>query len=129
MSEVQTRSQAPASRGRGGGRGGRGGFGGRSEGRTSTTRPNGGKTTSDTFDEDGDVGQLRKQFGDKVDTIKGIFSDWSDADILYALQETDGEIEVAVTRISEGELLLPSLSSFASHSLPHHSPLLAPPLG
>lgn len=115
MSEVQTRSQAPASRGRGGGRGGRGGFGGRSEGRPGNTRrPNGDKTTSDAFDEDGDLGELRKQFGDKVDMIKAIFPDWSDADILYALQETDGDVEVAATRISEGRQLLPLRSSFAS---------------
>lgn len=104
MSEVQSRSQAPPSRGRGGGRGGRGGFAGRNEGRTGSTRgTNGNKsTTADPLDEDGDIGQLRQQHGDKLDMIKSIFPDWSDADILYALQENDGDLEVVVTKISEG---------------------------
>jgi hypothetical protein len=100
MSEVQSRSQ-PAARGRGGGRGGRGGFAGRNDARsTNTRRTNGDK--SDSVDEDGDVGQLRQQFGEHLETIKAIFPDWSDADILYALQENDGDVEVVATRISEG---------------------------
>ncbi|ORY65775.1 uncharacterized protein BCR38DRAFT_483457 [Pseudomassariella vexata] len=107
MSEVQARSQAPTSRGRGGGRGARGGFGG---GRPSNNRrANGDKlatsaTDSPTLDDDGDVGQLRKQYGGKLETIKELFPDWSDADILYALQETDGDVEVAATRIADGSI-------------------------
>lgn len=108
MAEVQARSQAPSSRGRGGGRGGRGGF----ASRTSTNRrTNGDKLTiadATAFDDDGDVSQLRKQYGGKLDTIKELFPNWSDADILYALKETDGDVEVAATRIAEGTLL-PSL--------------------
>ncbi|KAI1503770.1 hypothetical protein F5X99DRAFT_374407 [Biscogniauxia marginata] len=103
MAEVQARSQAPPSRGRGGGRGGRAGFGGRNANR----RTNGDKSTaadSAGFDDDGDVIQLRKQYGGKLDTIKELFPDWSDADILYALKETDGEVEVAATRIAEGTI-------------------------
>lgn len=106
MSDVQSRPQAPPSRARGGGRGGRGGFAGRNEGRTGNTRgSNGGKptTTTESLDEDGDIGQLRQQHGDKLELIKGIFPDWSDADILYALQENDGDLEVVVTKISEGK--------------------------
>ncbi|KAF7538413.1 hypothetical protein G7054_g2999 [Neopestalotiopsis clavispora] len=102
MSEVQSRSQ-PAARGRGGGRGGRGGFAGRNDARsTNSRRTNGDK--SDSVDEDGDVGQLRQQFGEHLETIKAIFPDWSDADILYALQENDGDVEVVATRISEGSI-------------------------
>jgi hypothetical protein len=99
MSEVQTRQ---STRGRGGGRGGRGGFA--SRGGASTRRPNGDKSTdvNTAFDEDGDIGQLRKQFAGKLDPIKELFPDWSDADILYALQETDGDIELTAARISEG---------------------------
>ncbi|KAI1494400.1 hypothetical protein F5X96DRAFT_617758 [Biscogniauxia mediterranea] len=104
MAEVQARSQAPSSRGRGGGRGGRGSFAGRN---ATNRRPNGDKSTaadSAGFDDDGDVVQLRKQYGGKLDTIKELFPDWSDADILYALKETDGEVEVAATRIAEGTI-------------------------
>ncbi|KAL7627911.1 RNAPII degradation factor [Parahypoxylon ruwenzoriense] len=104
MAEVQARSQAPSSRGRGGGRGGRGGFGSRS---SANRRTNGDKPTavdSAAFDDDGDVSQLRKQYGGKLDTIKELFPTWSDADILYALKETDGDIEVTATRIAEGTI-------------------------
>ncbi|KAI1482358.1 hypothetical protein F4774DRAFT_370973 [Daldinia eschscholtzii] len=104
MAEVQARSQAPSSRGRGGGRGGRGGFANRTP---ANRRTNGDKlTTADAnaFDDDGDVSQLRKQYGGKLDTIKELFPTWSDADILYALKETDGDVEVAATRIAEGTI-------------------------
>ncbi|KAI1073888.1 hypothetical protein F5B20DRAFT_574454 [Whalleya microplaca] len=103
MAEVQARSHPTPTRGRGG-RGGRGGFGARSAG---NRRPNGDKSTiadPASFDDDSDVSQLRKQYGIKLDTIKELFPDWSDADILYALKETDGEVEVAATRIAEGTI-------------------------
>lgn len=68
-------------------------------------------------DDDGDVSQLRKQYGNsKLDAIKELFPTWSDADILYALKETDGDVEVAVNRIAEGILktsLSPSTSFFS----------------
>ncbi|KAI0889337.1 uncharacterized protein GGS22DRAFT_153665 [Annulohypoxylon maeteangense] len=104
MAEVQARSQAPSSRGRGGGRGGRAGFGSRGP---ANRRTNGDKfSTLDatSLDDDGDVSQLRKQYGLKLDTIKELFPTWSDADILYALKETDGDVEVAATRIADGTI-------------------------
>ncbi|XXG98949.1 hypothetical protein Hte_005282 [Hypoxylon texense] len=103
MAEVQARSQGPSSRGRGGGRGGRGGFSSRS---APPRRTNGDKITiaDATPDDDGDVSQLRKQYGQKLDTIKELFPNWSDADILYALKETDGDVEVTATRIADGSI-------------------------
>ncbi|KAI0002796.1 hypothetical protein F4779DRAFT_602812 [Xylariaceae sp. FL0662B] len=104
MAEVQARSHPSSTRGRSG-RGGRGGFGARGAG---NRRANGSDkaTIADlaTIDDDSDVGQLRKQYGTKLDTIKELFPDWSDADILYALKETDGDVEVAATRIAEGTI-------------------------
>ena len=102
MAEVQAR-QNPTARGRGGGRGGRGGFGGRN---TTARRANGDKTGATTdsaaFDDDSDIAQLRKLYGEKLGLIKELFEDWSDADILYALKETDGDVELTATRIAEG---------------------------
>ncbi|KAK2031767.1 hypothetical protein LX32DRAFT_636990 [Colletotrichum zoysiae] len=105
MSEVQTRPAA--SRGRGSGRGGRGGFASRG-GRTSA-RPNGDKFDSkmdadDAFEDQGELGELKKQYGSKAPLIKELFPDWSEQDILYALQETDGDENLAVTRIAEGTI-------------------------
>jgi hypothetical protein len=104
MSEVQPRPSAP--RGRGSARGGRGGFssrggrGGRSHA-TNGDKPN--TTASAPIEDEGEVGQLKKQYGDKVSTIKEMFPDWTDADIVFALQETDGDLETAVDRITDGK--------------------------
>ncbi|KAK3905652.1 hypothetical protein C8A05DRAFT_12558 [Staphylotrichum tortipilum] len=106
MSEVQSRPAAP--RGRGSGRGGRGGFATRGGGRAGA-RPNGdSKNDTDsslpTFEDEGEVGQLKLQYGAKVEVIKEMFADWSEVDILFALRETDGDENLTVTRIAEGTI-------------------------
>ncbi|EAQ87798.1 hypothetical protein CHGG_04417 [Chaetomium globosum CBS 148.51] len=109
MSEVQSRPSAP--RGRGSGRGGRGGFAARGGGRTGA-RPaaTNGDSKHDTdsslptLEDEGEVGQLKQQYGSKVAVIKEMFPDWSSVDILFALQETDGDENLAVTRIAEGTI-------------------------
>jgi hypothetical protein len=104
MSEVQSRPAAP--RGRGSARGGRGGFssrGGRG-GRGHATNGDKTDTAPTTSIEDaGEVGQLKKQYGSKVSTIKEMFPDWTDEDVVFALQETDGDLETTVDRITDGK--------------------------
>ncbi|PMD48750.1 hypothetical protein L207DRAFT_16290 [Hyaloscypha variabilis F] len=105
MSEAQSRPAAP--RGRGSARGGRGGFssrGGRG-GRGHAT--NGDKTDAapaTSIEDEGEVGQLKKQYGSKVSTIKEMFPDWTDEDVVFALQETDGDLETTVDRITDGTI-------------------------
>jgi len=109
MSEVQTRPAA--TRGRGSGRGGRGGglsTRGGSRLASQNGAPNGdAKHDTDsslpTLEDEGEVGQLKKLYGTKVDLIKEIVPDWSEVDILFALRETDGDESLAVTRIAEGK--------------------------
>lgn len=110
MSEVQSRPGA--SRGRGSGRGGRGGGlstrgGGRAGNRAPATNGDDSKHDTDsslpTLEDEGEVGQLNKQYGTKVAVIKEMFPDWSDVDILFALRETDGDENLTVTRIAEGK--------------------------
>jgi len=115
MSEVQSRPSAP--RGRSSARGGRAGFGSRSGrgGRGHAT--NGDKAENNpptTIEDDGEVSQLKKQYGSKVSTIKEMFPDWTDEDTVFALQETDGDLETTVERITDGKVLFKSSStSFA----------------
>ncbi|KAJ6445954.1 RNAPII degradation factor Def1 [Purpureocillium lavendulum] len=104
MSEVASRPSA--SRGRGSGRGGRGGFAGR-----GGRRPNGDKSDNKAaddglgaFDDEGDFADLRKQYGGKTSVIREMFPDWSEADVLFALQETNGDENEAVARIAEGTI-------------------------
>jgi hypothetical protein len=102
MSEVQTRPSAP--RGRSSAtRGGRGGYssrGGRGGHASNGDRSELNNTTA--IEDDSEVGQLKKQYGTKVSTIKEMFPDWTDEDIVYALKETDGDLETTVERITEG---------------------------
>ncbi|KAK1836547.1 hypothetical protein QBC39DRAFT_248139 [Podospora conica] len=110
MSEVQTRPAA--TRGRGSGRGGRGGGLSTRGGSRIASRngaPNGdAKHDTDsslpTLEDEGEVGQLKKLYGTKVELIKEIVPDWSEVDILFALRETDGDESLAVTRIAEGTI-------------------------
>ncbi|EHK99225.1 putative CUE domain-containing protein [Glarea lozoyensis 74030] len=102
MSEVQSRPTA--TRGRGSARGGRGGFssrGGRGGGRGHATN---GDHATPAIEDEGEVGQLKRQYGSKVTTIKEMFPDWTDEDVVFALQETDGDLETTVGRITDGTI-------------------------
>jgi hypothetical protein len=102
MSEVQSRPTA--TRGRGSARGGRGGFssrGGRGGGRGHATN---GDHATPTIEDESEVGLLKKQYGSKVTTIKEMFPDWTDEDVVFALQETDGDLETTVGRITDGTI-------------------------
>ena len=125
MSDVQTRPAA--SRGRGAPRGGRGGFssrGGRNASRAaaaSAAATNGdAKHDSDSNalpspNDEGEVSDLNRQYGDNVAVIKEMFPDWTPIDILYALKETDGNLTVTIERMAEGKLLPVPLFASASN--------------
>lgn len=123
-SEVQSRPAA--SRGRGAGRGGRGGHsrGGARQQARSPGATNGDAKHFDSLDsveDEGEIGELKKRYGAKTSLIKEMFPDWSDVDILFALQETDGDENLTVTRIAEGKpsqrLELPQTTRAASRLL------------
>ena len=102
MSEVQIRPSAP--RGRGSSRGGRGGYSSRG-GRGGHRPINGDKVdapASPTYEDQGEIGQLKKRYHSELKTIKEMFPDWTDEDIAFALQETGGDLEGTIERISEG---------------------------
>ena len=102
MSEVKPRSSAP--RGRGSGRGPRGGYssrGGRGGGRqTNGDKPDPVELTAP--EDEGELGQLKKLHATKLTTMKEMFPDWTDEDLVFALQETDGNLEQTIERISDG---------------------------
>lgn len=106
MSEVKSRPAAP--RGRGSSRG-RGGYSSRG-GRGGSRQANGHKEEVPTeipYEDEGELGDLKKMYASKLSTIKEMFPDWTDEDLVFALQETNGDLERTIDRISEG----PSLSS------------------
>ncbi|KAJ5808292.1 hypothetical protein N7474_009561 [Penicillium riverlandense] len=100
MSEVQSRPSA--SRGRVSARGGRGGFSSRG-GRGGSSR----SATADSSDapfEEGEIGQMKKKYSDTLPMLKELFPDWKDEDLVFALEDSNGELEEAIERITEGNV-------------------------
>ncbi|KAF9111879.1 hypothetical protein BGX27_004322 [Mortierella sp. AM989] len=63
---------------------------------SNTHRRSGGK------DEPEDLRQLRQQHGGSLVTLKELFADWTEEDLLYAIQDAGGDIELTILRISDG---------------------------
>ncbi|KAI4273332.1 MAG: hypothetical protein LQ337_004704 [Flavoplaca oasis] len=104
MSEV--RSRPSAARGRGSGRGSRGGHSSRG-GRPSNRQTNGDMADSipaSSLEEEGELGELKRMYSSKLSTIKEMFPNYTDEDIVFALQEMDGNLEATIDRISEGTI-------------------------
>lgn len=101
MSEIKSRPNTP--RGRGSGRG-RGGYGSRG-GRGGSRQANGHKEeipAEISYEDEGELGDLKKTYAPKLSLIREMFPDWTDEDLVFALQETNGDLEGTIDRISEG---------------------------
>ncbi|KAG0251921.1 RNAPII degradation factor, partial [Mortierella polycephala] len=61
-----------------------------------TQRRTGGK------DEPEDLRQLRREHGGSLATLKELFADWTEEDLLYAIQDAGGDLELTILRISDG---------------------------
>lgn len=113
MSEVESRPVA--SRGRGSARGGRGGHSSRGgRGGARTTKPDSQEVVQQpSVEDEGEIGQLKKKHSSSLSTIKELFPDWTDEDLVFALEDADGDLEVAIERITEGSFFVHS-SAFLS---------------
>ena len=47
---------------------------------------------------------MRKKYASALPLLKEMFSDWSDEDLVFALEDADGDLEEAIDRITEGSL-------------------------
>lgn len=106
MSEVDTRP--PATRGRSSHRGGRGGFG-RGGPRGGSRKPVNGTTAEaaqleESFDEQGELGEMKKKYASELVMLKDMFPDWTNDDLVFALQEADGDVAGVVDRITQGNV-------------------------
>lgn len=100
MSEVQTR---PPHRSRGQPRGGRGGFHSTRPARGSHTSGSGGSNAAqDALEDQGEVGQLKKQYSGQLLQLKDLFPNWTPEDLVFALKENHGDVELTATRIYDG---------------------------
>lgn len=114
MSEVASR---PA-RGRSAARGGRGSYGSRGPRKT-----NGDASPSiDTSADQGELGELKKRYQSQLSTLKELFPDWTDAELVLALEESDGDLQTTIEKISEGK----QSSSKPMHRTPWAAATLPP---
>jgi len=115
MSEIDTRT-AP-SRGRSSTRGGRGGYG-RGGPRGGHRQANGAAddVPESSLEDQGELGELKKQYSSQLSLMQDMFPDWTDVDLVMALQETDGDLQTTIDRITEGMMTsLCALKSFLLH--------------
>jgi hypothetical protein len=99
MSEVQSR---PA-RGRSTARGGRGSYA--SRGARKQTNGDGASSTIDTSAEAGELAELKKRYQGQLSMLKEVFPDWTDADLVLAIEDSDGDLQRTIEKISEGKLM------------------------
>lgn len=99
MTDVQQRPSGP--RGRGSGRGGRGGYSARG-GRPRQTNGDKANARTSSYEDEGEIGQLKKKYATNLGRIKEMFPDWTEDDIVFALEENGNDVERTVERMSEG---------------------------
>lgn len=105
MSDVQTRPSA--SRGRVSSRGGRGGYSSRGgRGGNRSTKADNADSAAQSYEDQGEIGQMKKKYSDTLPMLKDVFPDWTDEDLVFALEDADGELEDAIERITEGWIAL-----------------------
>lgn len=102
MSDVQPRGSS--SRGRGSYRGGRGGYRGARGGKQTKIEE---QDTTQSIEDEGEVGELKAKYADKLPLLREVCEGWNDEDLVFALQEVDGDVNAAVERITTGTVTFP----------------------
>lgn len=88
-------------------RGGRGGFarGGPRGGRKA---PNGTShdalAADESLDDQGELGEMKKKYSSELGMLTDMFPDWTDVDLVFALDEANGDLPRAVDLITEGNV-------------------------
>jgi hypothetical protein len=52
--------------------------------------------------EQNDLKKLKAKYSSKLPTLQFLFNDWTDDDLLFALEEANGDVDLTIDRISEG---------------------------
>lgn len=99
MSEIaDTRPSTGPSRGRTSTRGSRGGYRGSRGAANGTTKD----ARQPSTDDQGELGELKKKYGNELSTLKDIYPDWNEIDLAFALDEDDGDLTRTINRMAEG---------------------------
>lgn len=55
------------------------------------------------LDDQGELGDMKKRYASELSLMRDVFPDWTDVDLVFALEEANGDIEVAIERIASGQ--------------------------
>lgn len=105
MSDADIRS--PPTRGRSSARGGRGGIGrGAPRGgrKINGTAGDAAALEEESLEDQGELGEMKKKHAAQLPMLKDMFPDWTDMDLVFALEESDGDISAAVEKITQGSV-------------------------
>lgn len=104
MSEIDSRSLA--SRGRSSTRGGRAGYqrGGVRQTTRSSTNPSSAVQFDDSLDQQGELGDMKKTYSTQLSFMRDMFPEWTDDDLVFAIAEADGDVQIVIDRITQGML-------------------------
>ncbi|KAJ1931676.1 RNAPII degradation factor, partial [Kickxella alabastrina] len=58
--------------------------------------------SSSSLEEAAEFKSLRNSYSNSLKTLNEMFPDWTDADLLSAIKEADGNLEITIARIAEG---------------------------
>lgn len=113
MSESDVRTAPP--RGRSSARGGRGGYGrgGPRGGRKVNGTSDDVAVPEESFEDQGEIGEMKKKYTNELGMLKDMFPDWTDTDLVFALDEADGDLPSTVDKITSG-----AVSQFADVKKP-----------
>ena len=87
-------------------RGGRGGFG-RGGPRGGRKPVNGNldiAQAEESFEDQGEIGEMKKKYQPELGMLKDMFPDWSDTDLVFALEEANGDVTTTVEKITQGNV-------------------------
>lgn len=87
-------------------RGGRGGYGrgGPRGGRKAVNGSLDVANAPDPLEDQGELGQMKKKYAKELLMLKDMFPEWTDTDLVFALQEADGDVPITVDKITQGSV-------------------------
>jgi hypothetical protein len=56
----------------------------------------------ESFEDQGELGEMKKKYQSELGLLKDMFPDWTDTDLVFALEEADGDIPATVDKITQG---------------------------
>jgi hypothetical protein len=56
----------------------------------------------ESLEDQGELGEMKKKYQSELGMLKDMFPDWTDTDLVFALEEAEGDIPATVDKITQG---------------------------